>query len=486
MTTVVENEFASLLPKDDDHPYRTGAWRPQTKEWTATKLAVEGRIPDDFAGTYLRNTENPLVPGIERYHPFDGDGMIHSITFGNGEAEYRNRFVRTKGLAEELKHGGPLWAGLADSPKKALRADGWGARTRMKDASSTDVVVQRGIALTSFYQCGDLYRLDPRTLDAMGTETWNGRFPAEGVSAHTKVDEATGELLFFNYSTKSPYMHYGVVSPEGELSHYVDIQLPGSRLPHDMCFTENYAILNDCPLFWDEDLLKRDVYANRYHPDMPMRLGVIPRKGAATDIKWFDCDPTYILHWINAYEDGDEIVVDGYFEYDPSPSLPTDASLEARLFRYLDLYAMQSRPYRWRLNMKTGVVKEGPLSDTITEFGVINGAVGGRRYGTTYCVIPTEGWFLFEGLIRHDVETGRETRFHLPEGEFCSEPVFAPREGATDEDDGYVITYTMDMVNDHSDCAIFDARDIAAGPLARVRLPERICSGTHACWSNAA
>ena len=94
MTTVVENEFASLLPKDDDHPYRTGAWRPQTKEWTATKLAVEGRIPDDFAGTYLRNTENPLVPGIERYHPFDGDGMIHSITFGNGEVEYRNQIGR--------------------------------------------------------------------------------------------------------------------------------------------------------------------------------------------------------------------------------------------------------------------------------------------------------------------------------------------------------------------------------------------------------
>ena len=31
----------------------------------------------------------------------------------------------------------------------------------MKDASSTDVIVHRGTALTSHYQCGDLYRVDP-------------------------------------------------------------------------------------------------------------------------------------------------------------------------------------------------------------------------------------------------------------------------------------------------------------------------------------
>jgi carotenoid cleavage dioxygenase len=92
---------------------------------------------------------------------------------------------------------------------------------------------------------------------------------------------------------------------------------------------------------------------------------------------------------------------------------------------------------------------------------------------------------MFEGLIRHDIGTGRETRFHLPDGEYCSEAVFAPRLGATGEDDGYIITYTSDVVNDHSDCAIFDAGDIAAGPVARVRLPERISSGTHACWTNA-
>ena len=485
MTISLHHEWESLLPVNDTHPYRTGAWRPQNREWTATDMVVEGTIPDDLHGVYLRNTENPLVPAAERYHPFDGDGMIHSIFFSNGKAEYRNRFIRTQGLLEELDAGGPLWSGLAESPLVAPRQDGWGARTRMKDASSTDVVVHNGVALTSFYQCGDLYRLDPVSLADDGREAWNGKFPDAGVSAHTKVDEATGELMFFNYQTTYPYMHYGVVSPTGDLVHYTPVPLPGPRLPHDMTFTENFSILNDCPLFWKEDLIERGIYATQFHRDMPTRLGVIPRYGTEKDIKWFECDATYVLHWINAYEDGDEIVVDGYFQFDPSPGVAPDATLEQRMFRFLDLFALQSRPYRWRLNMKTGTVKEGPLSDTITEFGMINALTAGKNYEWVYSTIPAVGWFGFEGIIKHNVVTGSEENYQLPEGVYASETVFAPRPNPRSEDDGYLITFTMDVVNDSSDCLVFDAQNVSDGPVARIQLPERICSGTHATWAAA-
>ncbi|MEY3805401.1 MAG: hypothetical protein RIR69_213 [Actinomycetota bacterium] len=485
MTMSLHREWESLLPANDTHPYRTGAWRPQTKEWTATDMVVEGKIPEDLNGVYLRNTENPLIPAADRYHPFDGDGMIHSIYFNNGSAEYRNRFIRTEGLLAELEAGGPLWSGLAESPLVAPRTDGWGARTRMKDASSTDVVVHNGVALTSFYQCGDLYRLDPVSLDDNGRETWNGKFPDAGVSAHTKVDEATGELMFFNYQTTYPFMHYGVISPSGDLVHYTPVPLPGPRLPHDMTFTENYSILNDCPLFWKEDLIERGIYATQFHRDMPTRLGVIPRYGTEKDIKWFECDATYVLHWINAYEDGDEIVVDGYFQYDPSPGVGPDATLEQRMFRFLDLFALQSRPYRWRLNMKTGTVKEGPLSDTITEFGMISGLTAGKKHEWVYSTIPAEGWFGFEGIIKHNVKTGSEENYRLPDGTYASETVFAPRPNPRSEDDGYLITFTMDVVNDQSHCLVFDAQNVSSGPVARIQLPERICSGTHATWAAA-
>ena len=77
----VYGKLLSTLPADDDHPYRSGAWRPQHVEYDADDLDVQGELPDDLYGVYLRNTENPLHPAIARYHPFDGDGMIHKVSF---------------------------------------------------------------------------------------------------------------------------------------------------------------------------------------------------------------------------------------------------------------------------------------------------------------------------------------------------------------------------------------------------------------------
>ncbi|WP_062433809.1 carotenoid oxygenase family protein [Herbidospora daliensis] len=471
----------STLPEDDDHPYRTGPWRPQTTEWRADGLDVVGEIPADLDGVYLRNTENPVHPAFERYHPFDGDAMVHVIGFRDGTAFYRNRFVRTDGFLAEAEAGGPLWAGLAERPSLSLR-DGWGARGGLKDASSTDVVVHAGVALTSFYQCGDLYRLDPLTLETLGKADWHGDFPyACGVSAHTKVDPRTGELLFFNYGTDEPYMHYGVVSADNRLTHYVDVPLPGPRLPHDMAFTENYAILNDCPMFWDPALLRQGRHAARFHPDLPLRIGVIPRTG--TRVQWFEAAPTYVLHWVNAYEEGDEIVLDGFFQEDPEPKDIGDGSYYQRMFRFLALDRMKTKLHRWRLNLKTGQCREERLTDSVTEFGVLNARHGGVGYRYAYAATGVEGWFLFDGVTKHDLLTGKEETYKLPANVYGSEPAMAPRAGAAAEDDGYLVTLTTDMNHDRSECLIFDAARVADGPLARIRLPERISSGTHATWA---
>ena len=475
----------STLPEDDDHPYRTGPWQPQTTEWKADDLqVVEGEIPKDLDGVYLRNTENPVHPSLKNYHPFDGDGMVHVVGFRDGTAFYRNRFIRTDGLMAEQDAGHALWAGLAERPSSSLRTDGWGARTRMKDASSTDITVHRGTALSTFYQCGDMYRIDPMSAETMGKETWNGAFPFEwGVSAHPKVDDRTGEMLFFNYSKEAPYMHYGVVDANNDLSHYIDVPLPGPRLPHDMAFTENYAIVNDCPLFWDPEALKHDAHMARFHRDMPMRLGVIPRKGRTEDIRWFDAEATYVLHWVNAYEEGDEIVLDGFFQGDPEPADNGMGNAWERAFRFLALDRMQSRLHRWRLNLTTGEVKEQQLSDSITEFGMMNGAHAGQTYRYAYAATGKPSWFLFDGLVKHDLQGGTEERFSFDDGVYGSETAMAPRVGSTAEDDGYLITLTTDMNTDESYAVIFDAARVGDGPVCKLRLPERISSGTHSTWA---
>jgi carotenoid cleavage dioxygenase-like enzyme len=470
------SEPLKTLPPDDDHPYRSGAWQPNLAEWDATDLqVVEGQIPTDLEGVYLRNTENPVHPSIGMYHPFDGDGMIHQLHLADGKAAYRNRFIRTAGFLAEQEAAGPLWTGMLDMPANSLRPDGWGARGRMKDASSTDVVVHNGMALTSFWMCGDVYGLDPMTLEQLGPQPW---VPDEGISAHTKVDERTGEMLVFNYGKQAPYMHYGVVSAAGELVHWVPIPLPGPRLPHDMGFTENYSVLNDFPLFWSPDLLKQDIHLPRFFPELPSRFGVVSRYGS--DVKWFEAESTYALHFINAYEEGDEIVLDGFPQQDPSPRKQEGDDFYKSFYRHIDLQTLKPRPHRWRLNLKTGQVKEEDLSDTLMEFGMINGRYGGQPYRYTYNMTGHPGWFLFDGIVKQDVQTGEEKRYRFGDGVFGSESPMAPRLGSSAEDDGYLITFTTDMVNDCSDALILTAQDLDL--VARIRLPERISSGTHSFW----
>jgi carotenoid cleavage dioxygenase-like enzyme len=486
MDVRIVGRFDDQLPAGDDHPYRTGAWRPNRIEYDADDLdVVDGALPADLDGVYLRNTENPLLPSIGRYHPFDGDGMLHAIRFSQGRASYRNRMIRTAGLAAELEAGEPLWAGIIEPPVRSQR-DGWGARTRMKDASSTDVVVHAGRALTTFYQCGDVYQLDPITLDQHGPARWGGGLDRWGISAHPKLDEHTGELMVFAYAAEAPFLRYGVLDRTGRLVHQADIPLPGPRLPHDLAITEHHTIFNDLPVFWDPALLAQGVHRPRFYKDLPSRFGVIPRHGRTEDVRWFEASPTYVLHWINAFQLGDEIILDGFHQEDPTPRPTAADGPWGPLMKQVDLWSMGARPHRWRLDLRTGRTTEERLSDQICEFPTINGRFGGRRNRLAYAMTSKPGWFLFDGVVRLELDGGGVTdRWRWADGVYGSEAPMAPRAGATGEDDGYLVSFVADTVNDRSECHVFDARRISDGPIARVALPERICSGTHACWAPA-
>ena len=472
---------SSLQPSN--HPYLNGAWTPQHEELTATDLEViEGMIPSDIDGIYLRNTENQLHQPLGRYHPFDGDGMIHQIDFHGGRASYRNRWVRTRCFGAEQTAGGSLWGGLMDPPGTSLRP-GFGAHGGLKDASSTDIVVHAGQAISTFYQCGEGYVLDPATLDQLGVAPW---VPLDGISAHPKVDQRTGELLFFNYSKHAPFMHYGVVNAQGQLAHYIPVPLPGPRLPHDMTFSEHWSIVNDLPLFWDAELLKRGIHAARMHDGMPARFGLIPRHGEPEQIRWFEAAPTYILHFLNAYEDGDEVVMDAYFQDNPQPAPLANAEGYGHMMAYVDEHSFQPRLHRWRFNLADGSTREERLDDRVLEFGMIDSRVAGRKHRYVYSTTSKPGWFLFNGFVKHDLETGATSELTLAEGRYASEAPFAPRVGGVAEDDGYLVSFITDENSGTSECILIDAQDLAAGPVCRIALPHKISSGTHSCWTERA
>ncbi len=463
------------------HPLMSGAFAPNYTEYTVTDPEVIGEIPRRLNGVYLRNTQNPVHQPLGTYHMFDGDGMLHMLSFQNGRCEYRNRFLRTKGFMEEQAAGQALYAGLIDKPSLAQRP-GWGARGGLKDTSATDVIVHAGKALTTFYQCGEPYRFDARTLDAQGVDAWGASvLPDNGISAHPKVCPRTGDLLFFNYGKQAPYMHYGEVDRHNRLVHYVPVPLPGPRLPHDMVFTENFAILNDFPLHWDEALLEQGKHKLIYREGQPARFAVVPRRHALqTGVRWFEASPTYVLHWLNAWEEGDELVLHGFHQKTPMPKQGYDNTGTT-----LGPERYGPTLYEWRFNLRTGAVSERRLDERYLEFGMINARHWGKPYRYSYNMVAHPGSFLFDGVMRYDHTTGASQQYLFGEDRFGSESPMAPCHDAQSEDDGYVVTFVSDLQADRSECLVLDARDLAAGPVARIMLPHRISSGTHACWADA-
>jgi carotenoid cleavage dioxygenase-like enzyme len=88
--------------------------------------------------------------------------------------------------------------------------------------------------------------------------------------------------------------------------------------------------------------------------------------------------------------------------------------------------------------------------------------------------------------VKTDLETGTSTEYLLPPARYASEAPFAPRIGSTGEDDGYLVSFITDENTGTSECVLLDARRIEAGPVCRIALPHKLCSGTHSCWADRA
>eukprot|EP00658_Telonema_sp_P-2_P085131 TRINITY_DN9637_c0_g1_i1.p1 TRINITY_DN9637_c0_g1~~TRINITY_DN9637_c0_g1_i1.p1 ORF type:complete len:406 (+),score=63.96 TRINITY_DN9637_c0_g1_i1:616-1833(+) len=383
------------------------------------------------------------------------------------------------------REGKALWAGLAENPRKSTR-QGWGAQGSLKDSSSTDVVVHAGKALSLFYQCGQAYKTDPISLAQEGKAAWAPSI--EGISAHAKVDEETGELFFFNYSKNKPYCHYGVVDQEDQLQHYQAVELPGARLPHDMALSKQHVVLCDFPLFWDPVLLNKGIHATRFFNKLPSRFAVLPRAGG--EVRWFEASPAYCLHFLNCWEEGEDLVLDGYRQLNPMPSSTHPAAPDApkgheRMMVYLDMFAMQPRLHRWRFNLATGTTTEQSLDPERTlEFGTFNPLFLGKPYRFVYSALSKPGWFLFIGVLKTDLVTGETWSYFFGEDRYGSEAPFCARPGGDlTEDLGYLVTIVSDLKTNMSECVVLDAQRIQDGPIVRLKLPERVPSGTHSVWA---
>ena len=135
--------------------------------------------------------------------------MIHAAHFKGGKVTYRNKWVRTAGWLKNDAAGEETHWGIMQTLKG--RED-----KPLNDVANTDVIGHGGKALATWYLAGIPYLLDPISLETIATPDYV-RAPGFGISAHPKVDEVTGDLLFFDYFDHAPFMSYGVVNKDGKL-----------------------------------------------------------------------------------------------------------------------------------------------------------------------------------------------------------------------------------------------------------------------------
>ena len=147
---------------------------------------------------------------------------------------------------------------------------------------------------------------------------------------------------------------------------------------------------------------------------------------------------------------------------------------------------LDARLHRYVFDLATGTTTETQLDDANTEFPSIDSRAWGARPRYAYTVHVADGETVrFDGLLRYDQVTGERAEYRFGPGRYGSEAPFAPREGSRGDDDGYLVSFVTDERDGRSEVEILDASDIAAGPVARVRLPQRVPLGFHATWVRA-
>lgn len=435
---------------------------PITEEVTAFDLEVNGAIPPELSGRFLRNGANPQTGWS--LHWFIGDGMVHGIELAGGKVSwYRNRYVQT-----------PMYANPgADRTELALDPETFTFDLSVSAANTH--IIKHGGRILALEEGAFPYELTPE-LETVGPFTYDGALTT-AMTAHPKMCPETGELLFFgmNYAAE-PHFTYYRADAEGRLLQATDVGVKGPSMSHDFAVSRNHAVIMDLPAVFNLELAMQGGMPFRWERDYGARMGVLPREGGTTDdVQWFEIDDCYVFHTMNAHDDGDDVVVRGC----RVPEMWVD---DAEIGG--DATAAEDAPrlYEWRLNRATGSVSEALLDDRPSEFPRLPDADAGfdSQYGYTMGVVPDGS---AGEVIRYDFADGASRSAHtFPAGHTPGESVFVPAEGASNADDGYLMTFVHAADTDSSYFAILDASNMGADPIATVALPQRVPTGFHGSW----
>jgi carotenoid cleavage dioxygenase-like enzyme len=403
--------------------YLAGRFAPVPDEIDAVDLPVEGTLPPELDGRYLRNGPNPL-PGTDPGHWFAGHGMLHGVRMRGGRAEwYRNRWVRTRALEGRpflTDHGPDLTAVVANTH-----------------------IVEHAGRLLALVESGFPYEVD-RDLGTVGPCDFGGRLTT-AMTAHPKTDPTTGELHFFGYSPFPPYLTYHRLSAAGELVVSRPVDVAGPTMMHDFAITANHVVWLDLPIVFSAEGLG-GALPYVWDESYGARLGVMRFDDPTGHVRWFEIDPCYVFHVGTAHEDAaGRIVLDGARYAAADAAAMWGAGVTGRRSRPSTAAAAAAtglaRMHRWTLDPASGTVTGTPLADRPVEFPTVDDALVGRdaRYRYAVSTSPREN-----AIVKLDVTSGATTAHELGPDVTAGEAVFVPAggPGSRREDDGWLLTIT--------------------------------------------
>jgi carotenoid cleavage dioxygenase len=436
----------------DPKPFHlTGNYAPVMDELTRFDLPVQGAIPPELTGLYVRNGANPKSGSSP--HWFFGDGMLHGVRLERGKAVwYRNRWVKTK----KLEIGGEI-------TDPALMMD------REASAANTHVVGHAGRIYA--LEEGHFPYLVSGELETLGCESFGGKLTS-AFSAHPKLCPETNELHTFGYGFLPPYLVYHVLDAKGRLVHSAEIQVPGPTMMHDFMITRDHAIFMDLPVVFDMEMAVRGETPLRWDPSYGARIGILPRMGSNADVRWFEIDPCYVFHPLNAYVEGTTVVC--------------DVGRHESMWRTSMTDFPPSYLWRWRFDLATGKASEQQLDDVSHGFPRVDDRAVGLRHRYGWAIAPRSrehDFFDSPGvLVKYDLAKGASTQHDFGPNAQPGEFVFAEAGARAGEDEGYVMGFVYDKARDASDFVILDASDPKKPPVATVALPRRVPHGFHGSW----
>ena len=447
-----------LPASDAPHPLLTGIRLPMSDELTLEALVVDGAIPPELDGRYVRIGPNPVAPDPRTYHFFTGDGMLHGIRIAGGEARwYRNRWIRSDDVARAR--------GVEAAP---------GPR-HIFDTVNTSVVGHAGGAY-ALVEAGSTPVRFGETLEDQRYDDLGGTLPGS-FTAHPRRDPATGELHAICYEATDPNrIRYNVVDVAGRVRRSEVIPVRDGPLIHDCAITERFVLILDLPLTLSmRVVLAGHGFPYRWNPQHPARLGLLPRTGNADDVDWLPLDPCFVFHTTNAHDLADGRLVLDVIAYD-------------RMFADENAGpdALPRGFERWTIDPRARSVTIRTIDAAPQELPVIDERRRGLPYRYAYALglspQPRPELVGDTPLIKHDLETGARALHHFGAGRVAGEFVFVPRHAQAEEDDGWLMGLVIDADQRTTALEIIDARAFDRAPVAVIRLPHRVPPGIHGAW----